>query len=158
MFDIIIIANITIRVWVFITLGSAKLIMNAGLKLFKAHDRKVAVCLFILLAIYASFANFAPIGQPQNIPHMIIKTTFSLNDNLVIRLNKKRGLEKAFVYSNNELIIVNGSREGKIVNNHRLRPFNAYILVRSIFANIKKNIKNNEKAKRLFLLCIRIFL
>ena len=51
MFDIIIIKNIDIRVWIFIRLGNAKLIIKAGLKLLKEHAKNVAVCLFILFAL-----------------------------------------------------------------------------------------------------------
>ena len=143
-----------IRILIDKHLGNAKLIINAGLKLLRAHTRNAAVRLLILWDLYVSFASFAPIGQPQNIPQTTIKGIFSLKLDLASFLIKEKGIENALVYNNIELIIVYGSSVGRIVNNQRLSPLRAYSLVIFILASIKKNIKSIENVIKFFFIIL----
>ena len=145
-----------IRILIDKALGNAKFIINAGLKQLKAHTINEAVRLLILWHLYESFASFAPIGHPQNIPHMTIKGMFSLKVDFVIFLVIEKSLEKELVHSRSELIIVKGSNVGKIVNNQRLSPLRAYSLVIFILASIKKNIKSIKNDIKFFFIIWRL--
>lgn len=105
--------------------GRAKFIINAGLKLLKEHSRNVAVLQVILFCLYVSADSFAPMGQPQKRPHIMIKGIYSLKFVLVNFLIIPRGFENAPMFSRIELIIVNGSNVGKTENNQRLSPIRA---------------------------------
>ena len=105
--------------------GSAKFIINAGLKLLKEHSRNVAVLQDIFFCLYVSADSFAPMGQPQKRPHITIKGIYSLKLVLVKFLIIPRGFENAPMFSRIELIIVNGSNVGKTENNQRLSPIRA---------------------------------
>ena len=105
--------------------GRAKFIINAGLKQLSEHSKNVAVLLEIFFCIYVSTDNFAPIGHPQNSPHIMIKGICSLKFNFVSFLIIPRDFENAPMRNRIVLIMVNGSNVGKTVNNQRLSPFRA---------------------------------
>ena len=63
--------------------------------------------------------NFAPIGHPQKIPHIIINGICSLKCVCVIFLIILSGFVNASARNKIELIIVYGSNVGNTENNHR---------------------------------------
>lgn len=134
--------------------GSAKFNINAGLSDVKELIKNVDVFLLILPSLYVSTDSFAPIGQPQNSPHIAIKGIYSLKCVCESFLIVLRGFVNASICNKIELIIVKGSNVGKTANSHRLRPFNAYALVISILASIKKKIKSIENVVKFFFIIL----
>lgn len=87
-------------------IGKAKFIINAGLNELKEHNKNTAVLLLILLSLYVSVDSFAPMGQPQNIPHITIKGMCSLKFAFVSFLIMPSGFENASMRNKIALIIV----------------------------------------------------
>ena len=106
-------------------IGKAKFIINAGLNELNEHNKNKAVLLLILLSLYVSAESFAPMGQPQNSPHITIKEMCSLNFTFVSFFIIPSGFENASICNKIELIIVYGSNVGKTENSQRLSPFSA---------------------------------
>ena len=106
-------------------IGKAKFIINAGLNELNEHNKNTAVLLLILLSLYVSAESFAPMGQPQNSPHITIKGMCSLKFAFVSFLIMPSGFENASMRNKIVLIIVYGSNVGKTENSQRLSPFSA---------------------------------